>query len=181
MMRKLRPGPTLNTEVSPVPGLGLPRGPEHHSCLTGLLQGSWSSGLFLWETVTLLCCPRTRELEAKPGTPSPGLVHSGVGNGKGEPRNAFSTHIPCFPAGGSGIHRQLDKEPVFGAEYRSKVRDWGGVAGFGWGNAWGSAGVGLLLALGAGSTECLLRVWSSSAKALGTNLCSKRSCQTPST
>lgn len=68
----------------------------------------------------------TQELEAKTGTASPALVHSSIGNRKGEPRDPFSTHIPCFPAGGSGIHRQLDKEPAFGAEYRSKVRDLGG-------------------------------------------------------
>ncbi|NXN23854.1 RRP12 protein, partial [Nycticryphes semicollaris] len=29
-------------------------------------------------------------------------------------------HVPCFSAGGSGIHRQLGKEPAIGAEYRSK-------------------------------------------------------------
>uniref|UniRef100_A0A8C4U339 Ribosomal RNA processing 12 homolog n=1 Tax=Falco tinnunculus TaxID=100819 RepID=A0A8C4U339_FALTI len=44
----------------------------------------------------------------------------------GEPWAPLPTHILCFPAGGSGIHRQLNKEPVFGAEYRSKVKDPGG-------------------------------------------------------
>lgn len=121
-MRSLRPGPTLSTEVNslPMPSLGLPRGPEPRTHLAGLLQGSWSRELCLWEMVTFLCCPHSQELEAKSGTASPAWT------GKGEPWDPLPIHIPCFPAGGSGIHRQLDKEPAFGAEYRSKVRDPGG-------------------------------------------------------
>uniref|UniRef100_A0A8B9UI50 Ribosomal RNA processing 12 homolog n=1 Tax=Anas zonorhyncha TaxID=75864 RepID=A0A8B9UI50_9AVES len=42
--------------------------------------------------------------------------------GRGEPCRAdpANTHTPSFAAGGSGIHRQLGKEPAFGAEYRAK-------------------------------------------------------------
>lgn len=134
-MRNLRPGPTLSTEVNslPVPSLGLPRGPEPRTHLAGLLQGSWSRELCLWEVVTFLCCPHSRELEAKSGTASPAWT------GKGEPWDPLPTHIPCFPAGGSGIHRQLDNKPAFGAEYRSKVRDLGGhrVGGCCLGLCWG--------------------------------------------
>lgn len=165
-MRNLRPGPTLSTEVNslPVPNLGLPRGLEPCTHLAGLLQGSWSRELCLWEVVTFLCCPHSRELEAKSGTASPAWT------GKGEPWDPLPTHIPCFPAGGSGIHRQLDKEPAFGAEYRSKVRDPGGhrVGGCSLGLCWGR------------KHRCLLGVWSSSIKA-GGDLFSKRSCQTLST
>lgn len=92
---------------------GAPQGRQNH---VPVLPGC------SWEMVTLLCCPCTQELEAKTGTAFPALVYSSIGNGKGEPQDPFSTHIPSFPAGGSGIHRQLDKEPAFGAEYRSKVR-----------------------------------------------------------
>lgn len=67
-MRNPRPGPTLSTEVSPlpVPSPGLPRGPGPHTRLAGLLQGSWSRGFCSWEMVALLCCPLAQELKAKP-------------------------------------------------------------------------------------------------------------------
>lgn len=54
-------------------------------------------------------------------------------------------HALFFPAGGSGIHRPLDKKPAFGAEYRSKVSAQE-VAGF-WGEmswlCWGRISAGL--------------------------------------
>lgn len=70
-------------------------------------------------------------------------------------------HALFFPAGGSGIHRPLDKKPAFGAEYRSKVSAQE-VAGF-----WGRDVLALL-----GQDFC----WSWGQGSAGGHLCSKRSC-----
>lgn len=84
-------------------------------------------------------------------SPSPGLSqHGSWGGGSHARADPANTHTPSFPAGGSGIHRQLGKEPAFGAEYRAKVRA-PGVAGPGEGSlglCWGRIAAGL----GAGST-----------------------------
>lgn len=58
------------------------------------------------------------------------------------------------------------------------------VAGFGYGDAWGSAGAGLLLVWALGSTGCLLRVWSSSVRlegvcALSCQMLGTRECCQP--